>query len=85
MSDEDATQDHAMPVQVGDSVTEVCGRGRAMPGAGLWQCYGRIVAGAGACETFTLTLTTTLAGIHKEAGVTVTKGQVKSHTRPSVA
>ena len=77
-SDGDATQDHAMPVQVCDAVTEVCGRGRAVPGAGLWQRYGRIVAGAGACETFTLNLTTTLAAIRKGAGVKVTEGQVKS-------
>ena len=31
----DATQDPAMPVQACDIVTEVCGKGRAVPGAGL--------------------------------------------------
>ena len=34
------------------------------------------------CETFTLTLTTTLAGIHKGARIEATAGQVES-SRPT--
>ena len=60
MNDEGATQNHARAMQVYDAISEVCGTGRAMAGAGLWQNYGR---GRGwGWETWALTLTKTLGG-----------------------